>query len=50
MTLSNYQATLDFIKIFDMFTVLPETFNGEMLNTHKSTAELRFNLIREEVR
>lgn len=49
MTLSNYQATLDFIKIFDMFTVLPETFNGEMLNTHKSTAELRFNLIREEV-
>ena len=49
MTISNYQATLDFIKIFGMFTVLPETYSGDMLETHRKTAELRYNLIREEV-
>ena len=49
MTISNYQATLDFIKIFDMFTVLPATYSGDMLETHRKTAELRYNLIREEV-
>jgi predicted HAD superfamily Cof-like phosphohydrolase len=49
MTLSNYQATLDFIKIFDMFTVLPETYNGDMLQQHRDTAKLRYNLIHEEV-
>ena len=49
MTLSNYQATLDFIKIFDMFTVLPETYTGDMLEKYRDTAKLRYNLIHEEV-
>lgn len=49
MTISNYQATLDFIKIFDMFTVLPEPYSGNMLEQYRDTAKLRYNLIHEEV-
>ena len=47
--INNYQATLDFIKIFDMFTVLPELYSPEMLNENNDTATLRYNLIHEEV-
>jgi predicted HAD superfamily Cof-like phosphohydrolase len=47
--INNYQATLDFIKIFDMFTVLPELYRSDMLVENKDTARLRYNLIHEEI-
>ena len=32
-----------------MFTVLPETYTGDMLEKYRDTAKLRYNLIHEEV-
>lgn len=47
--INNYQATLDFIHIFDMFTVLPKNYKPDMITEYKDTAELRYNLIHEEI-
>ncbi len=41
MTLSNYQATLDFIKIFDMFYSTSKTYTGDMLEKYRDTIKLK---------
>ena len=45
---NNYKATLEFIEIFDMFTILPCNFTIETIPYNRKTAQLRYNLIHEE--
>ena len=45
---NNYKATLEFIEVFDMFTILPCNFTIETIPYNRKTAQLRYNLIHEE--